>query len=495
MDSLILRYSNSESPTIKSHEKIITDKGSVWWGWWKKTHETFRSSALKRTKDILTRKTIEIGLVCRKGVEEYYAATCSACEFGSGEPIPTPDVVLTPTYYSTQPLPAWFKFTNFRPLSRTEFEKNFGPVPDLDATLYEVEWNKERTSVSSIPKPAWDLKPIDAPHGDSILHISDLHFGKDHGYPTAPALGGDVTQRPLYEIIAATVRDNNIGVAAVVVSGDLVTEGNAGDYVYAGQFLEKLMDELSLPRQHCVIVPGNHDLWRIGLEHPTREYAHEAAFRNFVRSFYAADITELESLRRIRTASGYDLIFVSLNSSRVYKDALKNYGYIDRHRYQKLLDYLQTIHSEPGIATRQLLTFAVFHHHLIPVTGIEVPTAEEPVSIVLDAGDVIEAFCDGNIGYVLHGHQHIPFAGKVEKFNRITRRTALRGRNQPLQIISCGSSGVTKTRLPNSVNKNAFGVYTPASGGLKVQFFGYLPDVEPTVLWGGKVPLQRYRVK
>jgi predicted MPP superfamily phosphohydrolase len=487
--SIILRYSDAEEPTIPAHQRVIAQHQGVWWGWWKKRTEPFWPELLRDLKESAVSEPIHVGLVNRKGVEEYSDASCVAVAFDvNGVPIPSPDATLTPDYYKTMPFPAWFKFTHFESLPRQEFVKRFGAVPSLDPTLYEVVWEDDRARL--IPESSWTMEPVDT-IGDTILHLSDLHFGQDHGFPLErPQPGQGVEGRPLHEIIANRVsRELGCRIGVVVVSGDLVTRGDANGYPHAFRFLERLLSALGLEKKHCVIVPGNHDLWTLDIEHPTRQYAHEGPYRLFVNGFFQVDFQGLERVRRFRTKRGLELIFVELNSARIRSDTLREYGYVAKHRYSELLAFVKRVLNQETPRPEALL-FAVLHHHVLPVATVSIPEEKRPVSMCLDAGELIEEFQSNGIRFVLHGHQHAPFIGMTARIHGSSSDDVAWAYEQhPLFVLGCGSSGAKRERLPEDLGRNCYGIYAPTKTGFRVIVEQYTPTMPPTPLWRVMLPI------
>jgi hypothetical protein len=70
------------------------------------------------------------------------------------------------------------------------------------------------------------MEIVKAP-GDAILHLSDLHFGSDYGFPLVrPIPGRGMDALPLVEKISSRIfQELGIRVGVVVVSGDLITRG------------------------------------------------------------------------------------------------------------------------------------------------------------------------------------------------------------------------------------------------------------------------------
>lgn len=407
MRSLVLRFSDAEVEgtyrnTVQAHLELIVTKRGTWWGWWKKKHEPFHADLLKLASEFGKARGLRIGLVNRKGEERYYFANCKGCARGDGEPISSPDPSMTPSYYATDHFPAWFLLDSIVEVTASDFQREFGGIPSLDPTLYEVRESNGKLQL--IPSRNWDLTPISA-RGDAILHISDIHFGDGHGFPLSPTEAGYGTDdRPLCDVIADAVGENvNIPIGTVVVSGDLISKGDGGAYANARMFLLRLLNRLEIDKSTCIVVPGNHDLWTVDIEHPTRTYEHEQPYRMFLVSFHGGEEPQdLEKVTNVRTPSGWSLIFISLNSARIRRDNLKDYGYVSRHRYERLLRYVNSsLRQLP--ATGKTLIFGVLHHHLIPCVSVEIPNGKGPVSLTLDANELIEEFIGAGVGYVLQG--------------------------------------------------------------------------------------------
>jgi predicted MPP superfamily phosphohydrolase len=486
----ILRFSNAENvPTVAAHQKILGSKGAVWWGWWKKREELFRPELLKELQQSAEAEPISIGLVNRKGPEEFYAAACAAVVFSEdGTPIASPDATITPDYYAEAVFPAWFRFTHFEPMRMQEFVHRFGAVPSLDPTMYEVTWQDGVARL--LPEPDWSME-ISETGGDAILHLSDLHFGQDHGFLLDRSRPGQgIESQPLQDIIANRISELRAHVGVVVVSGDLITRGDANGYPHAVTFLDQLLGSLGLERKHCVIVPGNHDLWTLDLERPSRTYAHEGPYKLFASGFFRMDFQDLYRVRRFRTKRGLELIFVELNSARLRSDALRDYGYVAKHRYSGLLAFVNGVLDQEDPRPNAIL-FAVLHHHVLPVATVSIPEDKRPVSMCLDAGELIEEFQKHAIRFVLHGHQHAPFVGMTSRIcNQGVFDPVWQYERSPLFVLGCGSSGAKRDRLPEDLARNTFSVYTPTADGFQVLVEQYSNTMAPTEFWKVTLPIR-----
>lgn len=331
--------------------------------------------------------------------------------------------------------------------------------------------------------------------GDSILHLSDLHFGADHGFTTAQR-DDPIRELPLASIIAERIKsipDCRIGV--VVISGDIITEGNANGYPDANMFLESLLKLLGLPKEHVVIVPGNHDIWLRNIEHPTWDYQPEEPFRLFLRGFHGTLIAEIERLWAFRTPGGWNLSFVGLNSARPRAKETMDYGYVGSDRYEPWLQRMAGTNDGKSLielAHEKRLNFAVLHHHLLPAGLVCKPEVSRPVSLTLDAGQLVADLQASGIHFALHGHQHVPFVGSTARARPV--QNTWTGYEYPLFVIGSGSSGARVGRLWNEMRNNTLGIYTPRQNGFHVRMEEFNQSLKPRTFMELLIPF-RYSVQ
>jgi hypothetical protein len=132
---------------------------------------------------------------------------------------------------------------------------------------------------------------------------------------------------------------------------------------------------------------------------------------------------------------------------------------------------------------------------VVPIARIDIPEAVRPVSLTLDAGELIEQFTAAGVGYVLHGHQHLPFAGSAAKFNVLPnngRQWSRRVSRDSLYVLACGSTGAKWEWLPHEVGQNMIAVYIPQTDRLSVTFIQFLPMQSHRIYWKGAVPLRNF---
>ena len=196
----------------------------------------------------------------------------------------------------------------------------------------------------------------------TILHVSDVHFGKPH----LPAVRDAVVRFAHDECPDA-----------VVVSGDLTQRARRSEFRAARAFLDRLAP-------HPVIVTaGNHDvpLYRIW----------ERLFAPY-RNYRAAISPELDSVLDVRTERGERRVrLVALNSSSP-RTAVVNGRLFDRQ-----LDFARRSFQSAGPDTVRVL---VVHHNLVSPPGYK-------TAAPLPGADRIMAFMQGlGVDLILSGHIH-----------------------------------------------------------------------------------------
>jgi predicted MPP superfamily phosphohydrolase len=490
--SLVLRFSDVETgdewDSIDRHNAILKDKHRVLWGWWKK--ELQEPLQLEVLKKVQTLCPIRIGLA-NTMEDEYYVACCTDIFYDpDGKNIPSPDLSCTPDYYRDSSLPAWFQFSSIKLIKGIEFAKEFGALPLGKNTLFGVD--RSSSGICSLVISPLERETIET-HGASILHLSDLHFGEDHGF-VMEKVENPIPELPLEDIIFQGLQSNsNTHIGMVVISGDFITKGNATNYIHAQKFLENLLAHLHLGKEHVVMVPGNHDIpVEENDKKPTMSYGMEKQYISFIRSFFGKDLKETDRLHSFKTPENWQINFLALSSCRLRSKDTMDYGFIGKDRYA---NFLYLIKKECGnkniseLARDKVLNFAVFHHHILPVelkVRPDIKPEPRPVSLTLDAGEIVTELQDSAFHFVLHGHQHLPFIGSTSRIRRI--RDASWSIDYPIIVIGIGSSGAKGDRISDEMRDNSFGVYTPKKDGLHILMYKYNKTLPPQIFQDIIVP-------
>ena len=219
----------------------------------------------------------------------------------------------------------------------------------------------------------------------TILHLSDLHFGR-----IDPA-----TLDPLLQA-AREIRPD-----VVAISGDLTQRARRNQFWQAREFLRRLPGAL-------IVVPGNHD---VPLYNVVARFAFPLS--NY-RRYISADLEPFYSDNEIAIAG------VNTAHSRTFKGG--------RVTPQQIAHLRKRLCSAGPDVTKMLVT-----HH-----PVDLPETYSDKLLVRRARGVMEALvaCDADV--LLAGHLHTSHAGRATERHRIHGHTAL--------IVQAGTATSTRGR-------------------------------------------------
>jgi 3',5'-cyclic AMP phosphodiesterase CpdA len=217
----------------------------------------------------------------------------------------------------------------------------------------------------------------------TVLHVSDLHFGK-------PAVPDQI------DAIEALIQDRHFDVVAI--SGDLSQRARAGEFLRARSFIRDA-DRVS----KTIVVPGNHDVkwWRA----PVGLGRHAAIYENY-RTYISA---ELEPVLRVPGVT-----FVGLNTAHGVKAHtltwnLRDVGVVGDLRRSQIARARAAFEASPADDIRVI----VMHHN--PLKG-ELSQRHG----LVNTPRVLGAFADLLVDVVLCGHDHQEAIHYVEHTKRGT---------------------------------------------------------------------------
>lgn len=99
----------------------------------------------------------------------------------------------------------------------------------------------------------------------SILHISDMQFGKFHRFAEnkddLPNPHDNLKSRLIADLVQLG-EDHKLAPDLIICTGDLAEWALPKEFNDAFDFLAKLCDHYDLSRGRCVVIPGNHDINR-----------------------------------------------------------------------------------------------------------------------------------------------------------------------------------------------------------------------------------------
>lgn len=460
MENLLLRFRDTNNlDTISEHQKLIDKYGYTWWGWWKKDSEPNRN---KFIDDIRNNLKNNIFFLFDRSSERFYLISVSELFCKKNEKVLTPEIEKTPSYYNTEKLSLWLKLDKFKSISLNDFIGVFSLIPSYDYTFFTNEDIAQEVSELKTKNKRIKLK------SDYILHLSDIHFGDDFGFPSASL----PNKRPLLNIISDYILNElKEKVGLLIISGDITSRGDGNVLLNQGLlFLNDLCDVLKINKEAVIIIPGNHD---IPLQSANfKDYSHENTFRIFMEQFYGTK-KEHFGLDFFEFPCGINVDILRINSVKLRKKEESNYGYVDWFHYKNLL----ASHKLDGD-----IKIAVIHHHLVsmPIEETLDPNyTYASISVTIDSGRVIEGLQRNGFDFVLNGHQHIPGITRITRgVINDTNLVDMNDRKQ-LTILSAGSAGVKDERFSEEMKYNSFSVYLMKPDSLYIEVLVFNPSIEP----------------
>jgi len=425
-------------------------------------------------------------------------------EADTEDPIGSPNPDQTPEYYRTTPYKAWFRLTLIDQVLEDnilgELHKwSYDEIPEFTDDpfisnyqgkrifhLEEVLHRRHRTIyfiqpykaehkthlVETLPRvqPQNFIKEPIVGQSSFILHLSDLHFGPEHGFATTDDQAGE---RTLARLIIDDLRNEvKLGApAGVIISGDLTWQARDEEFEMALKFIERLKSEFKLESFHFVVIPGNHDIkWvddpakkPVGGKAQKVKFPEEKAkqnFRDFYIKLFGVPPTDFFSQGRRFLLNNYVTVdVIGLSSSELEQTHFAGYGYVKAEQLRAAMKGMGWGEGSPR-TTHRLVTL---HHHLIPVVPEEeIKDYDRNYSITLDAGHIIYECLAAGVDLVVHGHQHQPFTGAImrsqggEKFKS----------GATLVVNAAGSAGVKKELSPSG--KNFYTIYEFDPSGIRI---------------------------
>jgi 3',5'-cyclic AMP phosphodiesterase CpdA len=458
---ILLRFRDTSSiDTIAEHIHIVNKNGYVWWGWWKKDSEPQREGLFKELKNEISKFSFYL---FDRSTNRFYYLKIEDIYFQMNEKVHSPERENTPSYYEDSILPLWIKVIKIIEISESSFLKNFNLVPSaLGYTFFTEEDIFEEWEIINSINQRIKLR------SDYILHLSDIHFGVDYGFP----FKNSPNKRPLLDIIVDHItNDLKIEIGLLIVSGDITSRGVADHLFNEGvTFLNGICEKLNIEKKAVIIVPGNHDIALADANFI--DYSHERMYRLFLKEFYQEE-KELFGLEYFEFPSGKTVDILRIHSVKLRKKEESNYGYVDWYHFKTFL----TANKLDGN-----LKIAVIHHHLVSTPSEEILDPQYPfgsISVTIDSGRVIQGLQKHGFQIVLNGHQHMPGITKIMRGIVNDNNEMIISDNQFITILSAGSAGVKENRFCEEVKYNTFSLYKVNYDSLEVEVKVYNPSSEP----------------
>lgn len=479
---LLLRFRDLVAPTIEEHNKLAAKLGHVFWGWWKKPAESLPEPGLPLLARQTASNPVDV-LLIDSGTRKVYRTQATLIAYiPGGSLLKCPDPEECPLYYRNIELPAWFRFGVIKEvlpetLAQYVLSSNNAtgtsagtlpksaigmPVPDIDILAREMSlWFLIESNNASYLESTRQVVPFSKTpwrtSGRYILHISDLHFGEQHGFRNHLARGVDARlgEESMLEALIDDLTALHLSsgeIAMVAVTGDLTWSGEAHEFENAARMLDDLRSHLRLHPSQIVTVPGNHDIeWRD--EHGHIDENSELNYRIFCERLYQTPTNDEFSRVHRFVASNRQVTCIALNSCRIERRANAGLGFVGR---KQLASIAKELNETPASGE---LRIALVHHHLVSVNYVEeIDWDTKRVSLMLDAESVLRYLMSLGVRLVCHGHQHQPFVAVERRIipshvNPVSRKEeTLDG---SIIVIGGGSLGVARKHL-NQVGRNAY---------------------------------------
>ncbi|QQL49902.1 metallophosphoesterase family protein [Mucilaginibacter ginkgonis] len=209
-----------------------------------------------------------------------------------------------------------------------------------------------------------------------IIHISDLHVttyrGNDGVINTKIdsylTTNNDQSNADYFiQCFIDKIKEDFAGYSFIlIITGDISNSGEVKEFDFASKFINKVMSELVISVDNCIIVPGDHDVHRRSLinaldETPSDEsyLMNEVKFKNF-SSFY-------KNIKKTDFSFGtiiFDhivventIVLIAINSN--YKiDASGGEGYVPVEKFRMEIELLKK-----ALGNDQLQIIACWHHN------------------------------------------------------------------------------------------------------------------------------------
>lgn len=275
----------------------------------------------------------------------------------------------------------------------------------------------------------------------TLLHLSDLQFGRNHRFGNLGATAEDGAFDTLLERLRIDLddlkRDHRVVPEAIVVTGDLAEWGMKAEFDDAFVLLDELSRHLGIPREHVAMIPGNHDLnWKTCQsyflaqegegEKPERPYwpkwkQYVGMFQEFYRGVAGVQFREelpwtLWQMPELR------MVVAGLNSTmHESHEEGTHYGFVGEAQLRWFKGELDKYSRDEWVV------LGLVHHNV--VRGL---TADD--ENLRDADD-LSRILGPSLDLLLHGHTH---NAKSERLG-------------DLRVLSTGSAGLALEQRPPEV--------------------------------------------
>lgn len=292
----------------------------------------------------------------------------------------------------------------------------------------------------------------------NILHVSDLHFG------TNSQKDKESTRYNEDFVFSFISQFDKIKIDYLIVSGDVANKSATMEYNKALKFLNKVVDDLNIPKKNVIICMGNHDISWDALvkiedsgkqeEDLYKEKNKYINFKKFYNNFYKDNNAQIQEFNT-------DPVFVTIHDdthkilllgvNTCFHESNKDkdhYGYIEKDAFNKYVKDLETKY-------KGFVRILVMHHNPSPLA---------------DEQHNVKNWRELNFSQIGSGLPCVVFCGHMHKSDGEST-TYDNDENDTIHYISVGSllkkSTIGKYNL-YTINDN--------STELKIKYYNYQED-------------------
>ncbi len=305
-----------------------------------------------------------------------------------------------------------------------------------------------------------------------IIHLSDIHFGRNHRFSPRRTASGD---RPvdrsfptLLDKLCEDLEREDPGCPVVVcLTGDIVETGTRAEFVQAEEFIFGLANARIFGKarglESIFVVPGNHDV-QYDHDDVGERFSEWVHFHNKVFGTKADRDNPLDLVAVHDRSATHQSVVVCLNSSTHVQKGLREEerGRLTVGQLEKIARGLEELEQTK---LRRSIRIALLHHH--PVLIPALVESDRGYDAVHESGLFINLARKFGFHLILHGHKHNPYT-----FTDDTRSGLQSGNESPLLISAGGSAG--STELPSAkLSTNCYNIITvkwlPGAGQARIR--------------------------
>lgn len=294
----------------------------------------------------------------------------------------------------------------------------------------------------------------------NILHISDMHIGKNIQ-----------KKENLAQAIDDAIEEHKDCYPDVlIITGDFTNTANPIEFKNAKTIIESFDKFDSLRNiKHKIVVPGNHDfLWESENEKLEKDQ-NKVNYENFYNNFKSSKVknqTLQKSLdkylinHQFLNLGDNALLIIGMNSMQIDSKERAGQGLFT---YEQLKTVKKLI-KEYKAQCDKIEIIVAFHHHIVPTSSVERDTLanRNKFSLTLDARRLIDFCLENDISFAINGHQHQP--------SITTWKDDMKYPHKELHIISAGSISAEISKL-GDISKNSFMIYKIDGNVFEVKHF------------------------